>query len=261
MYRDMARSMSVKTILKCLAERATNAHILRTIPRGFSASEDIRRFLPNFEADVIFDVGAHVGESAQLLRQWYRHSTIFCFEPVAESSARLSSNVKLLGNIRCFQVAFSDRNGAGQMNLSASSSMSHLSHSSQFGNFDGRGETTQPVAVETLDHFTDANGISRVDYLKIDTEGNDLAVLKGAANLLRCQRIGLVEVEAGMNRQNTWHICLHDLQEYLEDRGYLLFGVYEQTAEWPTNQPNLRRANCVFLSPQQIQANTIPVAH
>src|SRR5580704_8550002 len=50
-----------------------------------------------------------------------------------------------------------------------------------------------PVECITIDAFMAESGIDRVDLLKIDTEGHDLAVLKGARNALRDRRIKMIQ--------------------------------------------------------------------
>lgn len=70
--------------------------------------------------------------------------------------------------------------------------------------------------------------------------------------MLNEQRIDFVEVEAGMNAGNKRHVPFETLKEYLESKNYLLFGIYEQVHEWPTNEPHLRRTNAVYLSRRMI---------
>jgi hypothetical protein len=84
--------------------------------------------------------------------------------------------------------------------------------------------------------------------LKIDTEGNDLDVLQGGEILLANKAIDVVEVEASMNKHNRTHVPFEKFKSFLEDRDYFLFGVYEQVHELWSGDPQLRRANLVFLS-------------
>jgi len=46
-----------------------------------------------------------------------------------------------------------------------------------------------------LDDFTEKEKITYIDFLKIDTEGNELAVLLGASNLLEHKKIGCIHFE------------------------------------------------------------------
>jgi hypothetical protein len=114
----------------------------------------------------------------------------------------------------------------------------------------------EEVPLETLDGFCRNQKIARINYLKIDTEGHDFAVLQGAIDMLSQRRIDLVEVEAGMNGRNKRHVPLEVFLRFFDERSYFLFGVYEQTPEFFTRQPHLRRTNCVFVSDQVIAANS-----
>jgi len=49
--------------------------------------------------------------------------------------------------------------------------------------------------VETLDDIAAKEGVEYIDFLKIDTEGHELAVLSGASRLLREHRIGYIQFE------------------------------------------------------------------
>jgi FkbM family methyltransferase len=53
------------------------------------------------------------------------------------------------------------------------------------------GDHEETVAVETIAGFAAKWGLERIDFLKVDTEGFDLEVLKGAGPVLRQQRVHL----------------------------------------------------------------------
>ena len=106
--------------------------------------------------------------------------------------------------------------------------------------------------VTTLAAVCETEKIDWISYLKIDTEGGDLEVLKGAEDLLAQQRVDLVEVEAGMGPDNELHVPFGVLQGYLEQRDYVLFGIYEQAYK-RAGAPNLRRTNPVFMSSRMVE--------
>jgi len=78
--------------------------------------------------------------------------------------------------------------------------------------------------IQTLDSFCKEYGIKHINYLKIDTEGYDLNVLKGADRLYSNKAVDFIEVEAGMNPRNKYHVSFIDLKSFLEAKGYLMFG-------------------------------------
>src|SRR5262249_54865627 len=117
----------------------------------------------------------------------------------------------------------------------------------------GTSGRTEEVEMDTIDRICQQSAVERVSYLKIDTEGGDLDVLKGAEQMLSSQRVHLVEVEAGMNCRNRRHVPFEALKDHLERRNYFVFGIYEQMCEWPTMEAHLRRVNAVFVSEHMIQ--------
>ena len=64
------------------------------------------------------------------------------------------------------------------------------------------------------DVIADLHGVGRIDYLKIDTEGNELAVLEGAARLLAESRVGYIHFE--FNEMNVVsRVFLRDFRKLL----------------------------------------------
>lgn len=223
-------------------------------PHGVDLIADIKTRLQNYCVSVIFDVGANVGSSAQQYLNGFPEATIYCFEPVAATYQQLQTNVGSAARVRCFQQAIGATAGAGTMVLQGTSDIFYLAEATQrqAKHADAPRET---VELETIDRVCAAQGIERINLLKIDTEGADLDVLAGAQRMVAEQRIDLVEVEAGMNPGNTWHVPLERFKTYFEARGYFLFGFYDQFYEWPTDEPHLRRANAVFIATHVIKAS------
>jgi hypothetical protein len=143
-------------------------------------------------------------------------------------------------------MALGDRPGEATIVKGGSDDQNRLSFSDIGG---------ERVAVDTVDRVCSNLGLTHIDLLKIDTEGKDLDVLRGAAQLLHAQAISIVEVESAMNRDNRLHVRVQEFLEFLEPRAYRLFGVYEQVLEWPNADAYLRRSNLVFVSGTVITAN------
>lgn len=246
--------MSLIQKVKKLVEELTNTHIYRVLPRGVDPLQDIAQYLPRLRIDTIFDVGANLGQSAALYVEKFPNSHIYCFEPASDTFRQLCDKLKNFKLVVCCQLAFGADRRKEKMVLQGSSNMFFLldpSKSSQIQD----DVKTEWVDVITLDEFCQTHKIDRINYLKIDTEGGDLDVLKGSVAMLSEQRIDLVEVEAGMNPKNERHVPFEALKEFLESHEYFLFGIYEQVDEWPTQEPHLRRTNPIFVSQKTIEAN------
>ena len=248
--------MALKRRLRLWAERVAKVSIYRTRPRGMDVAVDIGEALPGHHIEIVFDVGANVGQSAERFLSAFSGSRIYCFEPVQATFCRLQASLKGNDRIQCFRLALGSANGQGRMALQGPSEMRFLLPTASLVAKDNA--RSEVVEIATLDQFCDERKIIAIDYLKIDTEGGDLAVLEGARGMLDAQRIDFVEVEAGMNAVNARHVPFEILKSHLEAREYLLFGIYDQVHEWPTGEPHLRRTNSVFISRRMVEAHAKP---
>jgi FkbM family methyltransferase len=235
-------------------ERLTGTRIYRTLPRGIDLFDDIKNYLSNLRLNIIFDVGANTGQSAKNYLNKYPAARIYCFEPVDATFRQLQKNLRGHNNIQSFKLALGAGNGTGQMVLEGNSDMFFLLNTAQDIEVSSKSRIEQ-VELETLDSFCGRHNVTYINYFKIDTEGGDFDVLTGAVDMLAKQQIDLVEVEAGMNPGNKRHVPLEKLKAFFEDRGYFLFGIYEQVSEWPKKQPHLRRINPVFISDKVVKTN------
>ena len=81
------------------------------------------------------------------------------------------------------------------------------------------GETE--VELQTLDGWTAAEGVDRVDYLKADTQGSELDILRGAERTLESVRVVQVEVE--FNPIYRGQPLFADVDRYLRGHGFVLW--------------------------------------
>ena len=244
--------MGILKLMRQCAEKLTGTRIYRTLPRGIDPFFDLSKAFPNRPVKVIFDIGANIGQTAVEIRKFYPYSQILCFEPVKSTYEILRKKLKSDDKAQAYQLGFGPESTEAQMIVEEHSDMSRLIDSSEEENKNINKENLETVKIETLDNFCKEQGIDHIDILKIDTEGHDLDVLKGAMSLFHDLKIDVVELEAGMYPGNARHVPFEALKSFMEDRGYLLFGIYEQVDEWTTKSQNLRRVNPVFISPRLI---------
>lgn len=215
---------------------------------------DLKRRLPGYTASVIFDVGAYVGRSTETYLRWFPDAEIYCFEPVTYSFAKLQERLGKFDNVHCFRLAAGRSKSVGEMVVQGASSMNALVQNTSPLSVPTDAEL-QTVEIIPLSEFCLQQGIERISFLKIDTEGHDFEVLRGAESMLDDHRIDLIQVEASMNPTNQDHIPFEEFKTFLEDKGYYIFGIYDQVHEWLTKKPNLRRTNLVFLSKTLLEQN------
>jgi FkbM family methyltransferase len=186
----------------------------------------------------IFDVGANIGQSAIKFRTAFPDATIHCFEPIKDTFEELVGNVNGYASVRCHQIALGNKEGQESMYLTDQSLTNSLIMPGKFVGL-------EDVKVLTVDGFASDNQIERIDLLKVDTEGFDLEVLRGAQNLLSSGKIAFVLVEVGFHPGDSRHVLFDDVRSFLLKIGYSVFGVYDQTMEWSGEQ-RLRFANVCF---------------
>jgi FkbM family methyltransferase len=124
---------------------------------------------------VIFDVGANIGDYA---REALKYGSVHAFEP----SKAMFRELQKVPGIEAFNLALGDTEGQATLHGSGTTA-------SLLG--DTAGET---VKLATLDSLWDAP----IDLLKIDVEGYELSVLKGAKRLIAEGKIKAVQFEHGV---------------------------------------------------------------
>jgi FkbM family methyltransferase len=131
------------------------------------------------DGGIVFDVGGFRGITSQWFARKSHH--VHTFEPMPENaeSIRMALKARNVENVSVHQIAVSDRIGTSEFHLCAMkghNSLGRVNTSAHVGSIQ--------VPTTTLDDFADRNGIGAIDFLKIDVEGFELEVLKGAAKLL-----------------------------------------------------------------------------
>lgn len=223
-------------------------HIFLTPPRGIDVGIDLRRALPLHQFRLIFDVGANVGQSVQGFLRSFPDGCVVSFEPSSRHSAVLNKAFGGVERVRCERIALGSAEGDGVLVETADPTMFHLAKPAAQEPQGVASLGEEQVQVTTLDAYCEANGISFIDFLKVDTEGHDYEVIVGADDMLSAERIGAIQCECSVSPENTFHVSFDTVRAHLEVKGYRLFGVYEQVHEWIANRPNLRRVNAVFVS-------------
>ena len=204
-------------------------HQAKTMPVGTDYEVDLIEKI-GLKPNVIFDIGANVGQTADFYRNIFPDSSIYCFEPIPETFKKLNTHCANIDNVKCFNIAFGEKRET--LNIHAyegeSSVLNSLTDEFQ-SEFDSESVARKSVRIEvdTLDHFVHEHNIAEIDLLKIDTEGFEVFVLKGGAELIASGKIHAIICEAGFMRSNKRNTYFGDINDLLEQHGYALFGIYE----------------------------------
>lgn len=196
--------------------------------------------VPDQPLGVMFDVGANVGQSCLLYRRLFPDAVIHAFEPAPDTCRNLAERVADTDKILVHNIALSASDGVLNMSVGDTSSMNRVGSSLL-----AKGQIE--IEARRLDNFCKQQGIEHIDFLKIDTEGHDLAVLEGARDFL--PHIDFIQCEASANRYNRFHTPFTEIFELLSDAGFYLFHIDGFTYEWGNGgYPVLRRFDPVFIN-------------
>ena len=153
---------------------------------------------------VAYDVGAHTGSHTLALRRRVGDAGgVYAFEPEPDSFARLARVLALnrLSNVSAFAVALGDETGVVRMTVPADGSDAELAATIDpaLRSMLGDAETASEIAVPVvrLDLWAREMELAPPDFMKIDVEGLETAVLDGAADTTERARPQLfVEIHA-----------------------------------------------------------------
>lgn len=153
------------------------------------------------DKSLIFDVGANIGEYSEKILEFNPSVNIQCFEPIPDTFKQLTLKHKEYKNVTLNNFALSDVMGSRSMyeygKLNGTNSLEK--HPNLISENTNKIETT----LQTIDHFCEVNKIDFIDYVKIDVEGHEVNVIKGAKKLIQEKRIGSIQFEYNYLWKNT----------------------------------------------------------
>jgi FkbM family methyltransferase len=196
-------------------------HLARKInmPFGVDKITDIAALCP--KPRVIFDVGANVGQTVDELRSTFAEASIYSFEPVPSTFEALLANTRRYRGVECIPCALGEMAGSASITDSSTSGQNTLNTSAK------PGSPTVDVKVDTIDAFCKARGIEVIDVLKIDTEGFEMSVLRGARGMLKQGSIGFVLAECEFTPNPAEpHGDFFEIAPFLLGLGYRLVAFY-----------------------------------
>lgn len=203
----------------------------------YEAAEHFRRLFDLYKVDLVMDVGANVGQYRDFLRLHVGYKGwIASYEPVPEAYEKLLKRSQDDTRWRVFQMALGSSHGTAMFNVSIASTLSsfHKPDFSESAHATQKRQTLKEieVAVDTVDR--QLPGLlqalpAKQPYLKMDTQGYDLEVVRGAEQSLN-QFVGLqfegsvIPLYQGMPPFTT-------MLTSLNERGFVLSDMFPVTMD------------------------------
>ncbi len=139
--------------------------------------------------DIVLDIGANVGaHTLPFAKLVGRDGRVYAFEPTQYAFEKLSRNVKanpdISPSIELVNAMLVAKSGSAITPEIYSSWPLHK-ETGLHERHRGKLMSTSTAVSTTLDAFVDQSGINRIDFVKLDVDGNEASVLAGAVNTLR----------------------------------------------------------------------------
>jgi FkbM family methyltransferase len=163
----------------------------------------------------VFDVGANVGDYA---REAYvllgPSARISCFEPSHATCEMLKKNTRGIGAIAVHPLGFSDVEETLELFSDTKGSGLASVYDRRLDHQNIHLLNRETVRLSTIDRFCLENGIASIHLLKVDVEGHEYKVFKGAAGMIDANAIDVIQFEFGG--------CNIDSRTFFQDFYYLL---------------------------------------
>lgn len=220
------------------------------VPSFTDPFHEQRRLLSGVAAPVIFDVGAHIGQTAAHYKRLFPESRVFAFEPFEDSFAQLEARARNLSGVFPVNMALGKEAREAILNVNRSSATNSLLPTDPRACETWNGsDVTETIAerrvkVTTVDAFLRERQLERVDVLKLDAQGSEMDILLGARGALAQGAIRLLYSEIIVMPTYVGQSHLDDYLAYLRGLGYELHNFFNFCH---TNDGRLNQVDALFV--------------
>jgi FkbM family methyltransferase len=202
----------------------------RALAKGVAATTEHESVTFPRDYDTVIDVGANRGQFALFALHRFPRARVLCFEPLLEAHQKLTEVVGDDPRVHIECCAVGSVDGSLSLNVTRSDDSSSLLQPTAlqlrtFPNTDS--VSSLDVPVRTLDDTIDAEELTRPFLLKIDVQGFELEVLRGAQRLLK--EDGDLLVESSFAELYAGQALANEVIAALWSQGYRLRGIFSLT--------------------------------
>ena len=238
--------MGFRTLVKSFLFKR-GYHLLRRYYYDFEGNKSIVKIFKMAQIDldslIILDVGANIGQSVDRFRGFSDKAQIYSFEPNPEVFQKLIEKAEKDKYLKCFNIGVGSQETTLKFNIQPDSGASSFykvntngeafklsntkealkNHNKTTLKQDVKNNTEIEVTVRTLDSVFMDEMPGLIHLLKIDTQGYEEEVLRGASSILR--RTLIVEAEVIFSDAYEKSSSLHGIQSILEVHGFVLWDI------------------------------------
>ena len=230
--------------------------VLKKIKYKLHLKNDLKRrlkIIKHFEIDLLFDIGANVGQYAKKMRNLGYNKKIISFEPLKADFEILKRTASRDKYWLVYNYALGDEDTMGYINISGSSDNSSIlnmlpKHSESKAGLSYIAK--QEIEIKKLDSIfgTFVESENKI-MLKIDTQGYEKNVIDGALESLK--RISVIQLEMSLVPLYEGEMLIAEMIKYLENKGFHLFSLENGHYNRQTGQ--LLQADGIFINQRLVE--------
>lgn len=184
----------------------------------------------------IFDVGANIGQSIDRFKKIFdENANIYAFEPQKNCYDQLLNKFGNYNKVKAFNVLVSNECEDIVFNISSNKNNTQSSvyeyentKYTQVNNLKMvKKEIIKKERIIKLDDFCNKYKINQIDFLKIDTQGSEVDVLKSAEQLILNKKIKILEIEMNFSEKPIYKntsVSFYNIESILNNN-YRLFAI------------------------------------
>jgi len=181
-------------------------------------------YMDNIKNPIIFDVGANEGQSIERFKSIFPKSIIHSFEPIKECYEKIIKiydkknifiNNYALGDKECERFFYINKNTYTSSFFKINNKYKELVNS------DGINMSVKKK-ISTIDGYLALHKIKKIDILKIDTQGYELNILKGAKKSLK-NKIKFIELELILADYYKKKVKFYEIDKLLSENNFILY--------------------------------------
>lgn len=181
-------------------------------------------YMDNIKNPIIFDVGANEGQSIERFKSIFPKSIIHSFEPIKECYEKIIKiydkknifiNNYALGDKDCERFFYINKNTYTSSFFKINNKYKELVNS------DGINMSVKKK-ISTIDGYLALHKIKKIDILKIDTQGYELNILKGAKKSLK-NKIKFIELELILADYYKKKVKFYEIDKLLSENNFILY--------------------------------------
>ncbi len=213
---------------------------------------EIFRFLDKYlkPGMTFIDVGANIGAYTLFAgKRVGLEGKVIAFEPQAETFNRMVENIELneLTNIIAKQIAVGETSGKVEIVKDTDTSKSYTRIMRSTIDQDSHDPNICAINMISLDNYVCSHKLIKIDYLKIDVEGFELHILKGAKHILEKLIPSIIQVELIDEFQKRCGNSIKMVLNFLSNLGYHFFHLNSVSSRLVSLQTQEQPDGNVFL--------------